>query len=209
MPGKRNSDQVLYGGSNPGTQYAYMHGPHENFGVFNGQFEQGPSGADESDPPEGWSYIPIDAGGTFLRTTGGYAGKWCACGGQAGKGRGVDLVAQKFIPVSTAYVYYYQLAACHTNNGMIRPGLLCYDAAKAPLVTLYPVAAFVPASVYTTWTLYYYIVGASGTPLTANTKYVRPILRLQTNAELTAAYVYVDDVKFQQVQKWLWGSLPQ
>ena len=210
MPSRRNTDQAHYAGSNPGTAYSLMHGPYENFGVFNGQFEQGPSEQDESEPPEGWLYTPISAGGTFLRTTGGYAGNWCARGGRPGVGAGVDLFSQKYMPVAEAYVYAYQVAACHTNNGTLRPGLVCYNAAKAVLGNVWMAAAFIPATVYGVgWTLYSYFCGGVGVAFSAGTRYVRLYLRLQVNAALNAAYTYVDDVKFQQVQPWLWALIPE
>lgn len=208
MPGRKNTDQALYMGSNPGTQYAFMHGPFENFGVFNGQFEQGPSGAAETDPPEGWLYTPIGAGGTFLRTTGGYAGNWCARGGQAAAGVGVNLFSQKYLPVAEPYVYAFQMAAGQTANGTIRPGLLCYDANKALIGPVFMAAAFIPASIYPAWTLYNYFCGGRGAAFAAGTRYIRVLIRLQLNAALANAYTYVDDVKLQQVQPWLWAQIP-
>jgi len=209
MPSRSNRDLALYGGLNPGTQYCFEHGSGEHWGVHNGQFEVGPSGQDESDPPEGWQYTAISAGGTFLRTTGGYAGNWCARGGRAGVGDGVSLFSQKYMPVSTAYNYYYQVAACQTNNGVLRVGVICYSAAKASLGIVWQAAAFIPATAYPTWTLYNYVFGPAGTALAANTRYVRLYLCLQANAALAGAYTYVDDVKFQQIPAWLWGMLPQ
>ena len=203
-PPRLNSVLTQGNAINRGSGYDLMHGSYENFGIFNGAFEQGPSGQVESAAPEGWGYTVIGAGGTFLRTTGGYAGNWCAMGGQVGMGAGVDLVAQKYMPVSELYIYYYQFAACETNSGTVRAGLYCYDAAKGALASVWGAAAFIPASTYPAWTLYYYYAAPGAMALTATTRYVRPIIRLQVNAALTDAWTYVDDVKFQQVPRWAW-----
>jgi hypothetical protein len=190
-----------------GTKYRDMHGPYENFGVFNGQFEQGPSGQSENDPPEGWEWTALDAGGVFLRSTGGYAGNWCGRGGNPGAARGGALIAQKFIPVSETHMYAYQVVAQQTGNGTIHIGLDCYNAAKGLLGTTYMVAAFIPGAA---WTVYGYIVApAPRHALTANTRYVRVRLDLQMDAARAGAYVYVDDVKLQQVQYWMWEIAPQ
>jgi hypothetical protein len=202
--GKRNSEIGVYGGYNPGTQYALMHGPYENFGVFNGQFDQGPSGQSELEPPEGWVFESAAAGATIQRVTGGYAGNWCMKGGNPGTNQGGYLRSQKFLPVSTAYRYCLQVAAYQTGNGTLRVGVSCYTAAKAVLTAVYTAAAFIPAA---GWTLYTGFFGGAGTAFTANTRYVRVRLNLQMNAALLGAYVYVDDCKFQQVPTWAWALL--
>jgi len=204
MPINNNSDLGVLNGYNQGTQYSKMHGPSENFGIFNGQFEQGPIGQDENEPPEGWIFlVGVDSGAQIFRATGGYAGNWCVCGGNSqATVRGSTLEAQKYLPVSTAENYYAQLAAHSDAGGLGRLTwrLRCYDANKAELasVTLHNAA---PAA---GWTLYWYLVGSMGTALTAGTYYVRVAIDLQSDATKSNAWVWVDDVKFQQTQHWLW-----
>jgi hypothetical protein len=191
---------------NRGSGYDLTHGPGENFGVHNGQFDQGPSGQSELEQPEGWTWEVLGAGATLERVTGGWAGNWCMKGGNPGNAQGGYLRSQKFMPVSESYVYCLQVAAYQTGNATARFGVSCYSAAKAMLTAVYTSAAFIPAA---GWTLYTGFFGASGVAFTATTRYVRVRLNLQMNAALTGAYVYVDDVKLHQVDPWLWALIPQ
>jgi len=192
-----------------GNGFRYFHGPLENFGVFNGQIEQGPPGQDEAEAPEGWVLSdPWAEGGTFLRMAGGYAGNWCVRGCNAGAGRGVRLVSSKYIPVAqSAYDnYYIQGAFYQTNNGQAYLGVECYSAAKAILGTASPLGLFVPGAA---WVKYWGILGPVGTAFWANTRYVRVRVELQNDVAINNGCVWGDDFKFQQIQSWAYQFFQQ
>ena len=201
MVTRLNSPLGVLGGYNPGTRYAQMHGPYTNWGLFNGNFDQGPSGEDETEPPEGWFTTLQDAGFSEMkRVVGGLTGNWCMRGGSttAGK-RGGELISQKYIPVdlNTDYI----LAAAFSKsiaNVTIDFGVICYDKDKTPIAPYaYILAGYVPVATFGSWdAIAGYILGPSGVAFKANTRYVRVFVRLQTNAALGAnAYGYVDAIR--------------
>jgi len=205
-----NSERDDLAGVNlQGNGYKCMHGSFENWGVFNGQIELGSPVQSEAEAPEGWTLSdPWAEGGTFLRTTGGYAGDWCVRGCNAGVGRGVRLVSVKYMPVAqSAYDnYYIQGAFYQTNNGRAYLGVECYNAAKAFLGVASPLGSFVPGAA---WVKYWGILGPAGTAFWANTRYVRVRVELQNNVAINNGCVWGDDFKLQQIQSWAYQYLPQ
>lgn len=179
-----------------GNGYEYVHEPIGDFGVWNGQFEIGPVG------PwalcENWEAINVNF--VVERVTGGFAGNWCIRGGGPGQNTGGDIISGKYIPVSVTRDYYIAAAMYSTTGaGQAFLGCRCYDAAKAYLGSVWPLnAAVIPAA----WTMYQRIIGPTGdTAFSANTKYIRVVASLQTNAVPPAGeYVYIDDVQFRQIE---------
>ena len=113
--------------------YEHYHEPLGDFGVYNGQFEQGLAGRyvnDLTQGVEGWELDP-DTGGTVDRVNGGLAGNWRIRGGRAGTGSGGDLYSWKYFPVDEDRDYYIS-AAFITNNALatVSLGVACYTAAK-------------------------------------------------------------------------------
>ncbi len=81
--------------------YEHYHEPLGDFGVYNGQFEQGLAGRyanDLAQGVEGWQLFP-DVGGTVDRVNGGLAGNWRLRGGNVGMGQGGSAEGWKYIPV--------------------------------------------------------------------------------------------------------------
>ena len=182
--------------------YEHFHEPLGDFGVFNGQFEQGLAGRyanDLTQGVEGWELGPA-AGGTVDRVTGGLAGNWRLRGGQAGTGGGGSAIGWKYIPVDEDRDYYISAAfiASHVAATVFLQ-LRCYTAAKAFIADANVVNNVAPG---TSWVRYQRNVGPNGdVAFPANTRYVRVRVFLQFNAALTNQWAYVDDVQFGQLKK--------
>ena len=182
--------------------YEHYHEPLGDFGVFNGQFEQGLAGRyanDLAQGVEGWELTP-SAGGTVDRVTGGLAGNWRIRGGQAGTGQGGSAITWKYIPVDEDRDYYIS-AAFIANDAAATVFLqvFCYTAAKAFIGAANAVNGATPG---TSWVRYQRNIGPNGdVAWPANTRYARVRVFLQFNGSLTGAFAYVDDVQFQQLKK--------
>lgn len=182
--------------------YEHYHEPLGDFGVYNGQFEQGLAGRyvnDLSQGVEGWELRP-EGGGTVDRVNGGLAGNWRLRGGQAGTGRGGAATAWKYIPVDEDRDYYISAAFMATDvAATVFLQLNCYTAARAFIARAQVVNSVTPG---TSWVRYQRNVGPNGdAPWPANTRYCRVRVFLQNNAALANAWAYVDDVQFGQLKK--------
>ncbi len=182
--------------------FEHYHEPLGDFGVYNGQFEQGLAGRyanDLTQGVEGWTLDPA-AGGTVDRVTGGLAGNWRLRGGQVGTGGGGSAIGWKYIPVDEDRDYYISAAfiASHVAATVFLQ-LRCYTAAKAFIADANAVNNVAPG---TSWVRYQRNVGPNGdAAFPANTRYVRVRVFLQFNGALTGAFAYVDDVQFGQLKK--------
>lgn len=182
--------------------YEHYHEPLGDFGVYNGQFEQGLAGRyanDLAQGVEGWTLLPF-AGGTIDRVNGGLAGNWRLRGGQAGTGQGGTAISWKYIPVDEDRDYYAS-AAFIANDAAATVFLqaFCYTAAKVFIAAANIVNSVAPG---TSWVRYQRNIGPNGdVAWPANTRYVRIRVVLQFNGALTGAFAYVDDVQFQQLKK--------
>ncbi|KKN61566.1 hypothetical protein LCGC14_0520190 [marine sediment metagenome] len=182
--------------------YEHYHEPLGDFGIFNGQLEQGLAGRYANDLAqgiEGWTLEPF-AGGTIDRVTGGLAGNWRLRGGQAGMGQGGLAISWKYIPVDEDRDYYAS-AAFIANDAAATVFLqaFCYTAAKVFIAAANIVNNATPG---TSWVRYQRNIGPNGdVAWPANTRYVRIRVVLQFNGALTGAFAYVDDVQFQQLKK--------
>ena len=172
---------------------AYEHYPEPlgDFGVYNGQFEQGPDGRYPG--AEGWNLLP-DPGGTVDRVASGLAGNYRIRGGRAGMGTGGDIENWKYLAVDQTKDYMLSASFIGTVNARVRMGLHCYSAAKALLGSIFPLANTIPG---VAWVRYERVVGPGGTAFINLTRYVRIVIELQNDAALTAEYAYVDDVHFR------------
>ena len=179
--------------------YEHYHEPLGDFGVYNGQFEQGPDGRYPG--AEGWNLLP-DPSGTVDRVASGLAGNYRIRGGRAGLGTGGDIESWKYLPVDEDYDYSLSASFIGTVNARVRMGLHCYDATKALVGTIFPLGNTVPGVV---WVRYEFNVGPGGTAFVANTRYIRIVIELQNDGAQTGEFAYVDDVHF----KWAFsGGLP-
>ncbi len=182
--------------------YEHYHEPLGDFGVYNGQFEQGLAGRyanDLTQGVEGWS-LTLFTGGTIDRVAGGLAGNWRLRGGQAGTGRGGGATSWKYIPVDEDRDYYAS-AAFIANDAAATVFLqaFCYTAAKVFIAAANIVNNATPG---TSWVRYQRNIGPNGdVAFPANTRYVRIGVALQYNVGLTGAFAYADDVQFQQLKK--------
>ncbi len=182
--------------------YEHYHEPLGDFGVYNGQFEQGLAGRyanDLTQGVEGWTLDPA-AGGTVDRVTGGLAGNWRIRGGRVGMGRGGPLVSWKYFPVDEERDYYISAAFIATDvAATVFLQMDCFTAAKALIGTVSAVNNAAPG---TSWIRYQRNIGPNGdVAWLANTRYARVRIFLQFNAALTNVFAYVDDVQFGQLKK--------
>jgi len=174
--------------------------PLGDFGIYNGQFEQG----DPNDATniEGWMVF-LDAtygAGVFIRRqASGIAGKWCVLGGNTGTNYGSVLDSHHLIPVYNDRDYYVSVAAKgKTAASTFYVQILCYDAAKAYLGGNSPVSNVAPGAA---WKRYERRIGPNGdVAFLAGTRYCRIRILLQWNNALTNDWVAVDDVQFQQMK---------
>ncbi len=182
--------------------YEHYHEPLGDFGVYNGQFEQGLAGRyanDSKQGVEGWELLP-NPDATIDRVAGGLAGNWRLRGGKAGTGQGGSALGWKYIPVDEDRDYYISAAFITTDvAAAVYLQLNCYTAAKVFIGRASPVNNVAPG---TSWVRYQRNVGPHGDDaFPANTRYVRVRVLLQANAALTGQYAYVDDVQFGQLKK--------
>ncbi len=182
--------------------YEHYHEPLGDFGVYNGQFEQGLAGRYANDLTmgvEGWELIPA-AGGTVDRVNGGLAGNWRMRGGQVGTGQGGDIIGWKYIPVDEDRDYYISAAfIASVGTALVRLGAICYNAAKASLGFVSAVPGVAPG---TSWVRYQRNIGPNGDAAwPAGTRYCRIRIFLQELGSLTNEWAYVDDVQFGQLKK--------
>ena len=182
--------------------YEHYHEPLGDFGIYNGQFEQGLAGRYVNDANmgvEGWTLATF-TDGTMVRVNGGLAGNWRLRGGQAGTGRGGNAIVWKYIPVDEDRDYYAS-AAFIANDPAATVFLqaFCYTAAKAFIAAVPIVDGATPG---VSWVRYQRDIGPNGdVAWPANTRYARIRISLQDNRNLTGAFAYVDDVQFQQLKK--------
>lgn len=182
--------------------YEHYHEPLGDFGVFNGQFEQGLAGRyanDETQGVEGWFLQPVGAGAVVDRVNGGLAGNWRIRGGNAGTALGGAIESWKYFPVDEDRDYYIS-AAFITDNAAatVYLGCDCFNAAKGNLGQAYVVNNFASG---TSWRRFQRNIGPNGdVAWPAGTRYARIRVFLQGNAAI-AAFAYVDDVQFGQLKK--------
>jgi hypothetical protein len=199
MPQQQHVDDhhALHSSELQPNDYAHMHGSFENFGVFNGQFDLGPPGEDETVAPEGWAFDEY-TDGEGRRVTGGLFGHWCLRGGQAGTGAGVIVASHKMMPVAEEEENYVLRGwfKSSSGTGRISFGLACYDTNKTLIGLITPYNNRVePAA----WERLEATFGPEGDyTFPAGTRYVRVYIDLQNDSSLTGEYAYVDDVKFRQ-----------
>lgn len=181
-----------------GNGYRSWHEPFGDMGVWNGQFETGPGSGSPDGWPEGWELILNNATSSITRVTGGWAGNWCMKGGNTGQDDGGYIRNLRYFPVDVDRNYYLAGAfKADTAAETISFGVECYSSAKALLGTVWALAAYAPG---VNWAERQFRVGPAGdVALSANTRYVRVIVYLQSNKAL-AGYAYCDDIQFQQMK---------
>lgn len=181
-----------------GNGYRSWHEPFGDIGVWNGQFETGPGSGSPDGWPEGWELILNNATSSITRVTGGWAGNWCMKGGNTDQNDGGYIRNLRYFPVDVDRNYYLAGAfKADTAAETVSLGVECYSAAKALLGTVWALAAYAPG---VNWVIRQLRVGPAGdVALSANTRYVRVIVYLQSNKAL-AGYAYCDDIQFQQMK---------
>lgn len=174
------------------NDYADWHEPIGGFGAWNGQFECGPD-----DAPEGWELTPY-AGGTIARTTSGRAGTYRLYAGQAGAGAGGYVISNRYYMVDEHAIYFLSGWFKGSNaNAQISLGMLCYDANKAALATIYVANAVLPG---VNWQTYPGSIGLGGVVAwPAGTRYARIYAVLQGDATQANCWAYVDNLCFWPV----------
>lgn len=176
----------------------WLREPVGDFGLWNGQFEQGHAGGMPEGWPEGWQIVE-PANSIYEHTDADqFAGGYSMRSRNTGAGEGVTLRSLRYFPVSEDVDYQVSAAFKAANaNCQCGLGALHYDASKAYLGTT--IVTYTPGL---TWVKRQARIGPNGDiAWTAGTRYARIRLALNTNTTYSTNWLYADDVQFQQLKQ--------
>lgn len=176
----------------------WLREPIGDFGLWNGQFEQGHAGGMPEGWPEGWQIVE-PANSIYEHTDADqFAGGYSMRSRNTGAGEGVTLRSLRYFPVSEDVDYQVSAAFKAANaNCQCGLGALHYDASKAYLGTT--IVTYTPGL---TWVKRQARIGPNGDiAWTAGTRYARIRVSLNTNTTYSTNWLYADDVQFQQLKQ--------
>lgn len=181
------------------TIYQVITEPLGGFGLWNGQFEQGPDG--QFPGIEGWE-VTLDDGNSVVEryNTQQRAGLYCVCGyNTAANATAGAITSVRYLPVNMQDHYLLSVSMLGSSaTAQFDVSVECYTTAKVYISTVDALTAYAPG---TSWVDRKVRFGPSGdAAFAANTVYVRVKISLQVNgATLANTASYVDNVWFQPV----------